>query len=367
MKKIVSLLTATLFMIFILSGYNVGLQVHAANAPLISFSKSQYVIGVNKAFNVTLMIANVTDLVAWEVGIIFDPSILQYVTVTAPSDNIFGSRLLFNGGIADFVPNGTVATAGAALLPLESPFNGSGKLATMTFIMNATGTTTLGYDLSTSTDRSGNIVHDYTFLVDSQINEIAYTLTGCSINAVQSMSDVNNDGIVNMKDIVTAVAAFNSYPSTSRWNPYADIDNNGHIDLRDICLIVSNFGMNTSGTPSGGTPGIEHLEFLSVYANRTTDGWIAHVVIKNTGTTPISLDNSTVFVNGERPSDYLPYAPIENFGQVTLQIGDTLDLQFMLPGGSGSPWQSGSQFGIDFTTASGRGYATYFDMMIHLP
>jgi Dockerin type I domain len=54
--------------------------------------------------------------------------------------------------------------------------------------------------------------------------------------------DVNNDSIVNMRDVQRAVFLFNSFSNMSRWDPNADLDNNGRIDMRDIIMIVLNFG-----------------------------------------------------------------------------------------------------------------------------
>lgn len=53
--------------------------------------------------------------------------------------------------------------------------------------------------------------------------------------------DINNDGIVNMRDVQNAVYMFNSFLGTARWNPDADIDDNGRIDMRDINIVVINF------------------------------------------------------------------------------------------------------------------------------
>ncbi len=54
--------------------------------------------------------------------------------------------------------------------------------------------------------------------------------------------DITGDSIVNMKDVQRAVFLFNSFSSMSRWDPNADIDNNGRVDMRDIVIIVLNFG-----------------------------------------------------------------------------------------------------------------------------
>jgi len=57
-------------------------------------------------------------------------------------------------------------------------------------------------------------------------------------------ADVNQDGVVDTKDISLAVAAFNSSPGSPRWNPNADVDNSSRVDMRDIVIIVLNFGQH---------------------------------------------------------------------------------------------------------------------------
>lgn len=55
------------------------------------------------------------------------------------------------------------------------------------------------------------------------------------------LGDVNGDGKINMKDVMAAVQAFNSFPGTPRWNPNADLDNSGRVDMRDLLICVLNF------------------------------------------------------------------------------------------------------------------------------
>jgi parallel beta-helix repeat protein len=55
------------------------------------------------------------------------------------------------------------------------------------------------------------------------------------------LGDLNHDVKVNLKDVMAAVQAFNSFPGQPRWNPDADIDNNGRVDMRDLLIIVLNF------------------------------------------------------------------------------------------------------------------------------
>ncbi len=56
------------------------------------------------------------------------------------------------------------------------------------------------------------------------------------------LEDLNDDGVVDIRDIATAALAFGSCPTHPRWNPVADINNDGKVDIRDIALIARNFG-----------------------------------------------------------------------------------------------------------------------------
>ena len=61
-------------------------------------------------------------------------------------------------------------------------------------------------------------------------------------NFFYCLGDVDGDGKVDMRDISLAIAAFNSFPNTPRWNVFADLDENGRVDMRDVVLVVLNFG-----------------------------------------------------------------------------------------------------------------------------
>lgn len=56
------------------------------------------------------------------------------------------------------------------------------------------------------------------------------------------LGDLNEDGVVNIKDIATAAIAFGTYPGHPRWNPIADLNQDDKIDIKDIALIARNFG-----------------------------------------------------------------------------------------------------------------------------
>ena len=75
---------------------------------------------------------------------------------------------------------------------------------------------------------------------------ISMFLLGCAILSARAFlaADVNQDGVVDMKDVSDAILAFNSAPGSPRWNPNADIDANGRVDMRDIVTIAINFGQH---------------------------------------------------------------------------------------------------------------------------
>jgi len=54
--------------------------------------------------------------------------------------------------------------------------------------------------------------------------------------------DLNDDGKVDVKDLILFVKAFGSYPTHPRWNPKADLNNDEKTDIKDLILLVKHFG-----------------------------------------------------------------------------------------------------------------------------
>lgn len=83
-------------------------------------------------------------------------------------------------------------------------------------------------------------VYAYASPVPEETNMYNNNCTGGNV-WITFLGDINNDGVVNMKDVGEAVLAFNSFLDTPRWNPFADVDGDGRVDLKDINMIVLNF------------------------------------------------------------------------------------------------------------------------------
>ncbi len=131
----------------------------------------------------------------------------------------------------------TVYSNGTGELEIEAanPENAPSRdviIANLTFVI-----------LPTSPGYYGSIVH----LHDAALwNGTAEVTTSPSVDASVKvylyLTDLNNDGVVDMKDIGLVARAFGSYPGSPGWNPVADVNGDNKIDMKDIGLVARHFG-----------------------------------------------------------------------------------------------------------------------------
>jgi hypothetical protein len=147
------------------------------------------------------------------------------VSVTLTNDGIGGFSETFDVKI---FANGTQAA------PTQTVSNlGPGQNATLVFVWNTTGWTVDNYTLSATADLTGDPT--------PADNNVTYGNIW-----VMFTGDLNNDGVVNMKDVAASVAylqahGFNSFAGYPYYNPYMDLDGSGRIDIRDLLIIILNF------------------------------------------------------------------------------------------------------------------------------
>ena len=54
--------------------------------------------------------------------------------------------------------------------------------------------------------------------------------------------DLNNDGLIDIVDIVTVALAFGSKPGDPNWNPIVDLNQDGIMDIVDVVMVAIHFG-----------------------------------------------------------------------------------------------------------------------------
>lgn len=192
-----------------------------------SFTSQNKSVGDTFIANVT--VANVVNMGAWQVALQWNSSLLEFVRLVLPSDNVFAGQRTVTAG-----PDTSIAGMviyGAAVGPGQPGFNGSGVLAQVEMkILQGIGESDLSFE---------GIEAD-TFLTTMSVTDIPFTPVIGHFD-FNILGDVSNDGVVNMKDVMLVVKAFNSFPNTPSWNPRLDLDNNGRVDMRDISMVLRDF------------------------------------------------------------------------------------------------------------------------------
>jgi len=174
-------------------------------------------------FTINVNIINASDLAGLEFKLGFNASALHANSVAS-------------GG---FIPNSVTPatqidnTAGFIRfnVSLSTPLSGDGNVTVVQFHVeadNVRNSTLHLYDVK---------------LVNSTGQTLPFsTVDGSFSNARMILGDLNGDGIVNLKDAMSAANAFGSSTGDPNWNPDADLDGNGKINIMDLILLATNFG-----------------------------------------------------------------------------------------------------------------------------
>ncbi|RLI83299.1 hypothetical protein DRP04_01840 [Archaeoglobales archaeon] len=73
------------------------------------------------------------------------------------------------------------------------------------------------------------------------------TLTGRLVIPKKPYGDLNQDGVVDVKDIFTIGKAYGSTPDSPNWNPDADVNDDGKVDVKDLFSVVRFYGQEANG------------------------------------------------------------------------------------------------------------------------
>ena len=218
-------------------------------------------LGIGDTFTQEITIENrnplypTLPLSAWQMDIVFNPSILQVTGVTE------GGFLEKNGADALFISNtsrGRVSLGqaladqdGIALNPDESPGD-QGSLATITFKVLAYAEEALGVHnvvFQSDVDRNN----------DSRFDRISYSILVRDVFVATELTryikeDVNQDGVLNIQDLIAVASTIGTL------NPRTDISGDGFVNVLDIVMIYNHVLWGVMPTANNPIPTLLEVE-----------------------------------------------------------------------------------------------------------
>jgi len=181
-----------------------------------TFYANQTSLGTDFIVNATVV--NVADFQNWQIGVQWDPNVLDFVNVTLPVDNVFAGHNPIPGG-PDF-PEPGYFTYGATYVnfPEYWTFNGTGTLCQIAWRINATP---IGSPPFTTSLTFMNIPSD-TFLLNGAGFDITFTAVSGTFTYEDLLSvALNPSGTIavdyGQTVLFTATAADGKPPYTYQW------------------------------------------------------------------------------------------------------------------------------------------------------
>jgi len=80
------------------------------------------------------------------------------------------------------------------------------------------------------------------FAYDNVLANNIVVAAGGPIEVTVLTGDTNNDGKVDIKDLVLLIKAYGTIPGKLRWNPNADLNGDGKVDIKDLVLLIKRYG-----------------------------------------------------------------------------------------------------------------------------
>ncbi|HUB81070.1 MAG TPA: hypothetical protein VMB03_19835 [Bryobacteraceae bacterium] len=171
---------------------------------------------VGNPLAVAVNISGVNNLFAFQVGLMFPPA-----TIAAESTS--GGQFLpgyFVPGQIDGT-NGVIAAVAGAEIGMVAGVSGNGTLCTIQFMPTAIGSATISIPISS------------VILLDSNLNEIPFTVTGSTVSVTANLCDIDNAGTVTVTDVQAVInEAFGSA------SPSNDLNGDGEVNVVDVQLDV---------------------------------------------------------------------------------------------------------------------------------
>jgi hypothetical protein len=222
---------------------SISVYVSGTQSAIIPWSHHQNPI--NTTFQVDLYINGPASVWGWNVGVTWDPTVLQLTAITEGTYmNQFGSTLFLPGYIdnKDGLVQSGISDAYQSYMTASAS---SGVLVTLTFkiISFAYGVGNGSICLTAGTPST---------LLNSAYPHQAITpiiLNNASYSWYHIPGDINGDGVVDIYDALLLAAAFGASPGMANYNPFAKLTDPAvtgqDINIYDAILLSSHFGQST--------------------------------------------------------------------------------------------------------------------------
>jgi hypothetical protein len=214
----------------------------SSGPPIVFMYSSTGDITIGDTFTVSIGVAQVTDLYGLEIQLSWDSAVVQYVSHhrMVPVDKCPGGILHAPTiSIKDDVDetaqmpdsaSGTMYWLAQASMDPAPPFIGAGLAFTITFKALRHGDPRI---VTTAVSLSGSTGRPLTPTLSFEAIRVRS----------RGQGDVNDDGIVDIVDVVQAAAGYLSTEGELAWNQFADLAPPfGLIDIYDLVTISSHYG-----------------------------------------------------------------------------------------------------------------------------
>jgi hypothetical protein len=191
---------------------------------------------VGDTFWLHLNTENVRNLAGWQADLVFNPDVLEAVEVSE-GDFLMSEdeeKTRFSGGTID---NETGKIIGINALRLNGGVSGKGTLCSVSFNVVGPGECLLTLENFEAGSPLGaplpSLPPEYLITIEGE-------------EPARLVWDVNQDGQVNILDLLQVARSLNADVST---NPEADVNGDGTIDILDLIAVARKFGEAAAAAP----------------------------------------------------------------------------------------------------------------------
>ena len=228
------------------------LTASATTSAILSISPaSTEPLSIGEQLTASLNIVGGENVTAYQATVVFDPDALIYFSSA-------NGEYLSDGAFfaAPDVGKNYVTLASAAL---AGESNGDGVLATITFQVVDAKASRLFLSQTTLVDPDGERLFPY--IENGTVGDDTME-DGTVIEAVYRAEDINDDGVVNIQDLVLVSANFGRTGESK-----ADVNGDGVVDIVDLVKVAAAFG-NTADAPS------IHPQTLAMLTAADVQNWL---------------------------------------------------------------------------------------------